>query len=112
MTDSSDDRISWADRHRSRLDPLDAAVLHGPGVLPAEVRQAAARNDGVQDGFETYVETIHRHAYRVTDATVADLAARTDDDTVFEISVAAAYGAARDRLDAGLRALRAATDGA
>ena len=100
------------DRHRSRLDELNAAVLHGPGVLPAEVRQAAARNDGVQDGFETYVETIHRHAYRITDAMVSDLATRTDDDTVFEISVAAAYGAARDRLDAGLQALRAARDGA
>jgi hypothetical protein len=29
---------------------------------------------------------------------------------VFEISVAAAYGAARDRLDAGLQALRTARD--
>jgi hypothetical protein len=100
------------DRNRPRLDALEAAVLRGPGVLPAEVRQAAARDVGVPDGFATYVETIHRHAYRVTDAMVADLARRTDDDTVFEISVAAAYGAARDRLDAGLQALRAARDGA
>jgi hypothetical protein len=98
-------------RHRQRLDALDAAVLRGPGVLPAEVRQAAAaRSVQVPDGFEHYVETIHRHAYRVTDAMVAELSTRTDDDTVFEISVAAAYGAARDRLDAGLQALRTARD--
>jgi hypothetical protein len=99
-------------RHRQQLDALDAAVLRGPGVLPTEVRQAAARNDGVSGGFTAYVDTIHRHAYRVTDAMVADLATRTDDDAVFEISVAAAYGAARDRLDAGLQALRTARGGA
>jgi hypothetical protein len=104
--------VDDVDRHRPWLDALEAAVLHGPGVLPAEVRQAAAHNAGVPDGFEHYVETIHRHAYRVTDAMVADLSTRTDDDTVFEISVAAAYGAARDRLDAGLQALRTARDGA
>ena len=96
------------DRHRARLVALDMAVLHGPGVVPAEVRQAAAGSVEVPDGFETYVDTIHRHAYRVTDEMVGDLVARTDDDRVFEISVAAAYGAARDRLDAGLHALHAA----
>ena len=99
-------------RHRQRLDALDAAVLRGPGVLPAEARQAAARNVQVPDGFTTYVETIHRHAYRVTDAMVAELSTRTDDDRVFEISVAAAYGAARNRLDAGLQALRTVRDDA
>jgi hypothetical protein len=101
-----------AKRHRPRLDALEAAVLQGPGVLPPEVRQAAARNDGAPEEFATYVDTIHRHAYRVTDTMVADLAKGTDDDTVFEMSVAAAFGAARTRLDAGLQALRAARDGA
>jgi hypothetical protein len=99
-------------RHQQRLDALDAAVLRGPGVLPPEVRQAAAQNDGVADGFETYVDTIHRHAYRVTDGMVAGLAKSADDDAVFEISVAAAFGAARSRLDAGLQAVRTARDGA
>jgi hypothetical protein len=37
---------------------------------------------------------------------VAELAEGASDDEVFEISVAAAYGAARERLEAGLRAVR------
>lgn len=97
------------DRHRPKLDALRAAILDGPGVLPAEVRRAAAVDDGVPEPFTAYVDAIHRHAYRITDATVAGLGeAGADDDAVFEISVAAAYGAARIRLDAGLAALRAA----
>ena len=95
------------DRHRPKLDALEAAILQGRGVLPPETRQAAARDDGTLEPFADYVDTIHRHAYRVTDRMVAGLAeAGATDDEVFEISVAAAYGAARRRLDAGLRAVR------
>ena len=100
-------------RHRPRLEALATAILRGPGVLPPATRQSAARNDGVPDRFEAYVDTIHRHAYRVTDAMVAGLAETgADDDAVFEISVASAFGAADERLDAALQALRAARDGA
>jgi hypothetical protein len=63
----------------------------------------------VPEPFAAFVDTIHRHAYRVTDGMVAGLGeAGADDDAVFEVSVSAAYGAARARLDAGLRALEAA----
>jgi hypothetical protein len=96
------------DRHRDRLDALATAILDGPGVLPPATRQAAAGNRGVPEPYASYVDTIHRHAYRITDATVAGLVEAGSDDDVFEVSVAAAYGAARTRLDAGLEALRAA----
>ncbi len=100
------------DRHRPPLEALEAAILQGPGVLPKEARRAAAQNEGAPETFAAYVDTIHRYAYRVTDRIVAGFAeAGADDDAVFEISVAAAYGAARERLDAGLQALRAARDG-
>ena len=93
------------ERHRTRLDELGAAILNGRGVLPPEARQAAARNDRVPELFADYVDTIHRHAYRVTDRMVRELEeAGAGDDEVFEISVAAAYGAARERLEVGLRA--------
>jgi hypothetical protein len=106
----SDDPI---DRHRPKLDALGAAILDGPGVTPAPTRRAAAVDEDVPEPFAAFVDTIHRHAYRVTDRTVADLAeAGADDDAVFEISVASAYGAARERLDAGLDALRATREGA
>ena len=97
------------ERHLAEVDALRAAIVEGPGVLPTQVRTAAARGDGVPDPFGAFVTTIHRHAYRVTDEVVRELqAAGAGDDEVFEIAVAAAYGAARARLDAGLRALRAA----
>ena len=48
----------------------------------------------------------------VTDQMVAELAeAGASEDEVFEISVAAAYGAARRRLEAGLIAVREARGG-
>jgi hypothetical protein len=100
------------DRHRPKLEALEAAILHGGGVLPSEARQAAALGERAPEPFAGYVDTIHRHAYRVTDQTVAGLAdAGASEDEVFEISVASAYGAARRRLDAGLRALREARGG-
>jgi hypothetical protein len=99
------------DRHRPELDALRTSVLDGAGTLPPETRQAAARDESVPAPCADYVDTIHRHAYRVTDGVVAGLAdAGADDDAVFEVSVAAAYGAARARLDAGLEALRAARE--
>jgi hypothetical protein len=100
------------DRHRPKLEALEEAILHGPGALPPEARQAAARGDGTPEPFADYVDTIHRHAYRVTDRMVSGLAeAGAREDEVFEVSVAAAYGAARRRLDAGLRAVRDARGG-
>ena len=100
------------DRHRPKLEALGAAILNGRGVLPPEARQAAAHGDGAPEPFTDYADTIHRHAYRVTDQMVAGLAeAGATEDEVFEISVAAAYGAARQRLDAGLRAVREARGG-
>jgi len=100
------------DRHRQKLEALGAAILQGPGVLPPDARQAAGLGDGTPELFADYVDTIHRHAYRVTDQMVAGLAdAGASEDQVFEISVASAYGAARRRLDAGLRALREARGG-
>jgi hypothetical protein len=101
------------DHHRPKLDALRDAILDGPGVLPADVRRSAAADEGVPEPFAAYVDLIHRQAYRITDATVTGLGeAGADDDAIFEISVAAAYGAARARLDAGLAALRAASEGA
>jgi alkylhydroperoxidase family enzyme len=100
-----------AERHREALESLGAAVLEGPGVLPPEARRAAASREGVPEPFTEFVETVHDHAYRVTDDAVSGLrASGASDDEVFEMTVAAAYGAARRRLEAGLEALRAATE--
>jgi hypothetical protein len=97
------------DPHRPKLGALGAVILNGRGVLPPEVRQVVARSDRAPEPFANFADTIHRHTHRVTDRMVAGLTeAGATDDEVFEISVAAAYGAARERLEAGLRAVRRA----
>ena len=100
-----------SDRHRERLEALGAAILDGPGVLETGVRGSAAKNDGVPAAFEAFVKTIHRQAYRVTDEDVAALrSAGADQDQIFEIVISAAYGAALERVQAGLNAVREIED--
>jgi len=53
-----------------------------------------------------YVDTVRRHAFRVTDAQVEALsAAGLSEDEIFELTVAAAVGAGLERLDAGMQSL-------
>ena len=62
---------------------------------------------GVPPALTRYVDTVARHAYRVTDADVRALqAAGQSDDALFEVTVAAAVGAAMHRLQRGMAALR------
>ena len=76
-------------------------------MLDPEVRQAAAKGADLPPELVHYVDTVRRHAYKVTDEDVqALLDAGYSEDQVFELTVAAAYGAARDRLEAGLDAIR------
>jgi hypothetical protein len=88
------------------------AVINTPGDTSAELRQAVVdrsqgRRDGVPPDLQFYVDTVARHAYRVTDADVQALQrGGHSDDGLFEITVAAAVGAALHRLDRGMAALR------
>jgi hypothetical protein len=108
---SSDVTSDVLGRHRELLERLRAAALESPGELPAEVRRAAAERGEVPEPFSRYAGMIHDHAYRITDRVVDELrAAGASEDAIFEVSVAAAYGAARRRLDAGLAALAAAVE--
>jgi alkylhydroperoxidase family enzyme len=97
------------DRFRKRLTD---AVVNGPGDTSPALRQAVmdratGQRDGVPPELQQYVDTVARHAYKVTDGDVQALQ-RTghSDDALFEITVAAAVGAALHRLDRGLAALR------
>lgn len=110
-------------RYAAFTDALTESVLATPGHTPVELRQTvlarAARQSGRtahggRDGGESipapiaaYVDKVARHAYKVTDADFAALQ-RTgnSDDALFEVTVAAALGAALGRLERGLAALR------
>ena len=99
-------------RYETFRKRLIDAVVSTPGDAPAELRQAVLdRSQGGRDGVPTdlqpYVDTIARYAYKVTGSDVQALQrGGHSDDALFEITVAAAVGAALHRLDRGLAALR------
>jgi alkylhydroperoxidase family enzyme len=93
-------------RHAELVAQLRRAVFESSGELSPEVRTAAGAGDRVPEHWLAYVEKVRRESYRITDADVDALeAAGCTEEEIFEITVAAAQGAALQRLEAGLRAL-------
>ncbi len=89
---------------REPFQRLEAGLLRGPAVASPAARAAAAAGEG--DGpLGDYLRLVHTAASRVTPAQVEALRAQLGDDALFELTVCAAHGAARARLDAGLAAL-------
>jgi alkylhydroperoxidase family enzyme len=71
------------------------------------VREAARPDRPTPPELRQYVETVRRHAYRVTDRDVAALkAAGFSEDEIFEHTVSAAVAAGLERRTAALRVLR------
>jgi hypothetical protein len=98
---------TMTDRHAKALAGLEQRLRTGPGELPPQARAAAIDGGPLPDPLaQAYVETIRGHAHQLTDRRLEELAeAGWTDGQVFELTVAAAFGAARRRLDAGLAAL-------
>ena len=70
------------------------------------LRDAATPARPVPPELEPYVETVRRHAFRVTDADVDRLRGEFSEDELFEHTVSAAVDAGLTRLDAALGTLR------
>ena len=93
-------------RHAEKFAALRGRVLQGPGVVDVATRAAAFEGVGVPDELASYVEKVVKHAYKVTDSDIERLrAAGYSEDAIFELTLAAALGAADTRLAAGLAAL-------
>ncbi len=92
---------------RADLARLMRTVVDGPGTLDPAIRRAAFGGEEVLDPVAArYVDTVVRHAYRVTDEDVEALGrAGYSELQIFELTVAAALGAGQRRLDAALAAL-------
>jgi alkylhydroperoxidase family enzyme len=82
-------------------------VVDGPGTLDTGIRRAAFSGTHIADpGAARYVDTVVRHAYRVTDEDVEALRrSGYAESQILELTIAAALGAGQRRLDAALRAL-------
>lgn len=91
---------------RADVAALERRIKTGPGVTTPERRQAAVSGAPVEGALGEYLEKVRRAAIEVTDAEVAALrAAGHSDDELFELTIAAAFGAAKERLDVGLDAI-------
>jgi alkylhydroperoxidase family enzyme len=104
-------------RYWENLTKLVDTVLSGPGMTTLELRRAVEARAGalsgrqgtyatVPDELSDWVEKVARHAYRTTDEDIESLkAVGYSEDQLFELTVAAALGAARARLERALGTL-------
>jgi alkylhydroperoxidase family enzyme len=96
-----------ADRHAPRLARLRHAVFSSPGATTTAARAAAADGGPLPEPMDTYAAKVRDHSYRVTDGDIEALkAAGVSEDEIFEMTVAAALGAALRSLHTGLDAMR------
>ena len=94
------------DRHMGEISDLIAEVLDGPGVTTRDERTAALGSSG-PDAMQTYLAKVRDQSYRVSDEDfVALRAAGVSEHAIFELTVAAAVGAASRRLEGASRAMR------
>ena len=83
------------------------AVLDGPGVSDATLRRQVASGQPPA-ALAVLVGKIRNHASLVTDDDLDALRPHYTEDQLFELIVAAALGAAEDRLKSALAALEGA----
>ena len=98
------------------IEDVAAAVLGESGVSSRELRIAvesyAAGLGGLEneadipDDLRDWVNKVALHAYRTTDGDVEKLrSSGYSEDEIFELTIAAAHGAARARLERALAVL-------
>ena len=95
------------DRFRILKEATAAALLRTPAATARELREAVASGQPPPE-LANLVNKIRTRAYTVTDQDVDALRSSYTEDQLFEIIVAAAFGAAQDRLSSALSALEEA----
>ena len=98
--------------HGDVVANLRHAVLDMPAITDRALRAAAAAGDPLPDPWQSYAMTVRDASYRITDTDIDRLtAAGYSEDQIFEVTVAAAVGAALRSFDAGRNALEQKTTG-
>ena len=89
-----------------RARALTEQVISAPGELDPAIRRAAATATPIDGPAGIYADKVRRFAYKVLDEDIAALAeAGYSDAAIFELTEAAAFGAASFRLEAALAAI-------
>jgi AhpD family alkylhydroperoxidase len=92
--------------HGDAVERLRHAVLDAPATTDPALRRAAAVGGPLPERWQSYATTVHDASYKITDAGIDRLtAAGYTEEGIFEITVAAAVGAALHGFHAGRRAL-------
>jgi len=108
---SDPERLPERATFRSALVALERSLLRGEATRSAADRRSAAGPGDGEGPLAEYLQRVRLEAYAVTDEEVAELRRNGhSDDELFELTVCAAFGAARRQLDAGLAALAEAYD--
>lgn len=107
------------ERHAGLPQRLKESILGPKGTTDPALRRAVAARSGelaggpptdvaaIPENLRAYVDTVSRHAYRITDQDVEALRrAGYSEDTIFEVSAAASVGAGMALLERGLAALK------
>ena len=93
-------------RHAQLVEALRRAVFDGDGAADPALRRSAGTGEGVPDPWQAYVAKVRDASYRITDGDMVALkASGCSEEEIFEVTVAAATGAALRRLELGLRAM-------
>ncbi|WP_336162116.1 hypothetical protein [Amycolatopsis sp. VC5-11] len=94
-------------KHEDPVENLRYSVFIAPASTDPALRNAAASGDGLPAPLQPFAEKVRDASYRLTDADFAELNTKYQEDEVYEITVAAAVGAALRSFDAGQRKLTA-----
>jgi AhpD family alkylhydroperoxidase len=93
-------------RHGDAVADLRHAVLEAPAATDPALRAAAADGGPLPEPWQSYVTAVRDASYKITGADIDRLtAAGHSEEEIFEVTVAAAAGAAWRGFDAGRRAL-------
>lgn len=103
-------------RFNRQITNLIDSVLAGPGHTDPALRQAvAARASELSGGGKTgqtlpdplgsWVDKVAKHAYKTLDGDVETLKQSYSEDQIFELTIAAATGAAHTRFELALAAI-------
>ena len=99
------ENLRGSGRYTGVVTRTTQAVLESAGVTSTQLRWAAfhRRMDELPADLRAYVDKVVKHAYRITDEDIETLKrSGHSEDAIFEITAAAALGAAIMRLERGL----------
>ncbi|MFE1850055.1 carboxymuconolactone decarboxylase family protein [Streptomyces sp. NPDC059489] len=98
--------------HGDAVADLRRSVLEAPATTDPALRAAAMAGEPLPEPWQSYARTVRAASYRITEA---DMDRLIDDgcseDQIFEVTVAAAVGAALHSFDTGRNALARMTAG-